>query len=150
MNILNGIQFKQFKYFYSINNMSTNILDLKQGSVYLIRYNFDKYRHFEGTFSEHLTIYGELNPKFINCVCYIRKVEHIDHYSDSDYYLSHHQNDQNSINVFSSVTRASFYNAEKVKTFDKLKNLQKSIESRERRSVNIILRQLIGDPNFEW
>ena len=129
--------------------MSTNILDLKQGSVYLIRYNFDKYRHFEGTFSEHLTIYGELNPKFINCVCYIREVEHIDHYSDSDYYISHYQNDQEPINVFSSVARASFYDAVKVKTFDKVKNLQKAIQSRERRSVNMILKRLVNE-DFEW
>lgn len=49
MNILNSrlailIKIKQFKYFlfYYMSHMSTNILDLKQGSVYLIRYVYDK------------------------------------------------------------------------------------------------------------
>jgi hypothetical protein len=131
--------------------MSVDVLDLKEGCVYLIRYNFDKYRHYEGTFSQNQTINGELNPKFINCICYIRQVEHIDYYSDSDYCLDKRDyNNPNSINVFSSVARANFYDAKKVKTFDKVKNLQKAIESREKRSVNMILRQLIGDPNFQW
>jgi hypothetical protein len=129
--------------------MSIGLLDLKEGNIYLIRYNFDKYRHFEGTFIEYLTINGELNPKFINCLCYIRQVQHIDHYSDSDYCISDYQNDRFPINVFSSATRASFYDAEKVKTFDKVKNLQKSIESRERRSVNMILKRLVNE-DFEW
>jgi len=131
--------------------MSIDLLDLKPGSIYLIRYIFNKYRHFEGTFIEHLTINGELNPKFINCVCYIRQVEHIDHYSDSHYCISipHYQNDHNSINVFSSTARARFYDAVKVKTFDKVKNLQKAIESRERRTVNMILKRLVNE-DFEW
>jgi hypothetical protein len=132
--------------------MSVDLLDLKEGCVYLIRYNFDKYRHYEGTFSQTRTINGELNPEFINCFCYIRQVEHIDHYSDSHYCLDKrdYYNNPNSINVFSSVARANFYDAKKVKTFDKVKNLEKSIQSRERRSANMILRQLIGDPNFQW
>lgn len=129
--------------------MSVDLLDLKHGSVYLIRYNFDKYRHYEGTFSEHLTIHGELNPKFINCVCYIRQVEHIDHYSDSDYCISHYPNDSAPIVIFSSTTRCRYYDAVKVKTFDKVKNLQKAIESKERRAVNIILKRLVNE-DFEW
>ena len=129
--------------------MSINMLDLKQGIVYLIRHEIDKYRHFEGTFSEYEIINDKLNPKFINCVCYIRThIQRVDHYSDSNYSRSH--SDSNPINIFCDPIRTRYYDAVKVRTFDKVKNLQKAIQSRETRSVNIILRQLIGDPNFEW
>jgi hypothetical protein len=130
--------------------MSTDLVDLKQGNVYLIRRIFDKYRHYEGTFIETRTINGKMSPEFINCVCYIRQVEHIDHYSESDYCRSHCQNDSNPNMVFCDPIRTRYYDAEKVKMFDKVKNLQKAIESRERRSVNMILRKFIGDPNFDW
>ena len=129
--------------------MSVDLLDLKQGSVYLFRYVYDKYRHYEGTFSEHLTINGQLSPEFINCLCYIRQVEHIDHYSDSDYCISHYQNDSNPNRIFCDPVRTRYYDAEKVKMFDKLKNLQKAIESRERRTVNMILKRLVNE-HFEW
>ena len=128
--------------------MSVDVQDLKEGGVYLIRYNFDKYRHYEGTFSQTRTINGELKPEFINCHCYIRQVEHIDHYSDSHYCIDIRDH-PNSINVFSSVARANFYDAKKVKTFDKVKNLQKAIQSRERRTVNMILKRLVNE-DFEW
>ena len=131
--------------------MTTNILDLKQGSVYLIRHDCDKYRHFEGTFSEYEPISNdEIAPKFINCICYIRIHVERDHYSDSNYCRSNNINDSYPINVFCDPIRTRYYDAEKVKTFDKVKNLQKAIQSRERRSLNMILRQFIGDPNFEW
>lgn len=125
--------------------MSNNILDLKQGSVYLIRHDLEKYRHFEGTFTEYEIIRnGKMAPKFINCVCYIRiHVEH-DHYSDSNYCRSNNRNDSKPIIVFCDDVNTRYYHAEKVK------NLQKAIESRERRSLNMILRKIIGDPNFEW
>jgi hypothetical protein len=129
--------------------MSTNILDLKQGSVYLIRHDLNKYRHFEGTFIESRTINGKLSPEFTNCVCYIRQVEHIDHYSDSDYCRSQYQSDQNPNHVFCDPIRTRYYDAVKVKTFDKVKNLQKATESRERRSVNMILKRLVNE-EFEW
>jgi hypothetical protein len=129
--------------------MSTNILDLKQGNVYLIRHDFDKYRHYEGTFIETRTINGKLSPEFTNCVCYIRQVEHINNYSDSDYRISHYQNDSNPINIFCDPIRTRYYDAVKVKTFDKVKNLQKAIQSRERRSANMILKRLVNE-DFEW
>jgi hypothetical protein len=124
-------------------------VDLKQGNVYLIRRDFDKYRHYEGTFIETRTINGKLSPEFINCVCYIRQVEHIDHYSDSHYCISHYQNDLNPNRIFCDPIRTRYYDAEKVKMFDKLKNLQKAIQSRERRSANMILKRLVNE-DFEW
>lgn len=132
--------------------MSTHLIDLKQGSVYLIRHDFEKYRHVEGTFSEYETISnGKMAPKFINCLCYIRiHVEHVNHYSDSNYCRSNNINDLNPMITFCDDIRTRYYDSEKVRMFDKVKNLQKAIQSRERRSVNMILRQLIGDPNFQW
>lgn len=129
--------------------MSTNILDLKQGSVYLIRHDLDKYRHYEGTFIETRTMYGKLSPEFINCVCYIRQVENIDHYSDSNYCISQYQNDSDPHRIFCDPIRTRYYDAEKVKMFDKVKNLQKAIQSRERRSTNMILKRLVNE-DFEW
>ena len=133
-----------------MSNMSVNILDLKQGSVYLIRYVYDKGRHYEGTFSEHQIINGKLDTKFINLVCYLRTAFEGDHYSDSNYCRSPHRHHSDPIVTFSNTIHCRYYDAVKVKTFDKVKNLQKAIQSREIRSVNMILRQLIGDPNFEW
>ena len=130
--------------------MSVDLLDLKEGSVYLIRYVYDKYRHYEGTFSEYRIINGNLDTKFINLVCYLRtNVDHFDHYSDSNYCISHYPNDSAPIVIFSSTARARFYDAEKVKMFDKVKNLQKAIESRETRTVNMILKRLVNE-DFEW
>ena len=123
---------------------------MKQGSVYLIRHDRDKYRHYEGTFSEIRTINGKLSPEFINCVCYIRiHVENIDHYSDSNYCRSHYRNDLNPNRIFCDRIRTRYYDAVKVKTFDKVKNLQNAIQSRERRSVNMILKSLVNE-DFEW
>ena len=130
--------------------MSIDVVDLKQGNVYLIRYIFDKYRHYEGTFSEHRIINGKLDTKFINLVCYLRtNVEHFDHYSDSNYCISHYPNDSAPIVIFSNTIKCRYYDAVKVKTFDKVKNLQKAIQSRERRSVNMILKRLVNE-HFEW
>jgi hypothetical protein len=51
--------------------------------------------------------------------------------------------------VFCDPIRTRYYDAEKVKMFDKVRNLQKAIESRERRTVNMILKRLVNE-EFEW
>lgn len=91
-----------------------------------------------------------MDTKFINLVCYLRTHLEDDHYSDSNYRRSYYRHHVAPIVTFSNTIHCRYYDAEKVKTFDKVKNLQKAIQSRERRSTNMILRQLIGDPNFEW
>jgi hypothetical protein len=123
-------------------------MDLKEGTVYLIRNDTEKYRHFEGTFNEYNIIpipsseASIVAPKFLNCFLYHRNhLEKVDTYSDSNYSKS---SEFNPINIFCDPIGTRYYDAEKVK------NGQKAIQQRERRTINMILRRLIGDDCFEW
>ena len=125
-------------------------MDLKEGTVYLIRNIYDnKYRHFEGTFSEYISLPyrggRQLAPKFINCNCYNRiHFGKVDKYSDSSYSRGNERRYLNSNSVFADPIHTRYYDAEKVK------NAQHAKQNRERRTVNMIIRQLIGDETFEW
>lgn len=124
-------------------------MDLKEGTVYLIRNDNNKYRHFEGTFHEYYIIPSPsrgvsiLAPKFLNCSLYhSNHPEKVYNYSDSDYTKSSEFNPMG--NVFCDPINTKYYDAEKVK------NGQKAIQKKERRTINMILRKLIGDEYFEW
>lgn len=128
-------------------------MELKEGTIYLIRNDREKYRHFEGIFKEYVSLpYGgvpymgeKLAPKFINCYCYRRNdVETVDQYSDSNYYRSSNIYELNLTSVFADPIHTRYYDAEKVK------NAHHAKQNRERRTVNMIIRRFIGDPNFEW
>ena len=124
-------------------------MELKEGTVYLIRHNEEKFQHFEGIFKDYISVpYGEgrhLAPRFINCYCYNRTHdEKVDNYSDSSYSIGSGRNDLNMTYVFCDIINTRYYDSKKVK------NVQKAIQQRERRTVNMILRRLIGDEHFEW
>ena len=122
-------------------------MDLKEGTIYLIRHNEEKFQHFEGTFKEYAYsnrgYSNVLYPTFKNIIKYRYKIStNIEHYDDSNYY--EHTDFPPHREEFLDFKNTTFYDAEKVK------NGQKAIQNRERRSVNMIIRQIIGDPNFEW
>ena len=118
-------------------------MELKEGTVYLIRHNDNKYRHFEGTFKRYTILNNTVYPAFKNFIKYRCKVStNIKHYDDSNYY--EHTDDFPYIEVLIDFKNTTFYDSKKVK------NGQKAIQNRERRTVNMILRRLIGDEHFEW
>jgi hypothetical protein len=115
--------------------------ELKQGTLYLIRHKEEKWEHFEGTFKEyiytHLGYNNVLYPKFDNVIRYYM----IDPTNKHDYYIP---DKPPHMAIFLDFKNITFYDAEKVK------NGKKAIQNRERRTVNMILRRLIGDEHFEW
>jgi hypothetical protein len=122
--------------------------ELKKGTVYLIRHKEEKWHHFEGTFKEYtytnLGYNNVLYPTFKNVIRYytinpITKKEH-----DGDYNYYKPTDNHPHMDVFLDFRNITFYDAEKVK------NGKKAIQKRERRTVNMILRRLIGDECFEW
>ena len=122
-------------------------MELKKGTVYLIRHNEEKFQHFEGTFKEYAYSNRGYNnvlyPTFKNIIKYRYKIStNIKHYDDSNYY--EHTDTPPHREEFLDFKNTTFYDAEKVK------NGQKAIQNRERRTVNMILRRLIGDEHFEW
>lgn len=124
-------------------------MELKQGTLYLIRHDSDKHRHFEGIFKEYVSVPFHkttvLAPTFINCYGYYRNTsEKVYNYSDSNYYRSSDRNELNTTNTFCDPINTRYYDSKKVK------NSQNAKQNRERRTVNMILRRFIGDPNFEW
>ena len=118
------------------------MLELKQGTVYLIRHNEEKWEHFEGTFKEytftHLGYNNVLYPKFNNVIRYY-KINPTN--KDDNYYIP---DIPPHMDIFLDFKNITFYDAEKVK------NGKKAIQNRERRTINMILRRLIGDEHFEW
>ena len=124
------------------------IMDLKQGTLYLIRHNEEKFQHFEGTFKGYTyTNAGYKNvlyPAFKNLIKYRYTIftKNKEHYDDSNYY--EHTDNPPHIEIILDFKNTTFYHAEKVK------NGKKAIQNRERRTVNMILRQILNDPYFEW
>ena len=119
-------------------------MELKEGTLYLIRHNEEKWQHFEGTFKEYayLGYNNVLYPTFNNVIQYRYAIHtNIEHYDDSNYY---EHTDTPPHREFLDFKNITFYDAEKVKSG------KKAIQQRERRTVNMILRRLIGDEHFEW
>ena len=121
-------------------------MELKEGTLYLIRHNEENFQHFEATFKEYAYSNRGYNnvlyPTFKNIIKYRYKIyTKTQHYDDTNYYEHTDFPTHEEILDFKNIT---FYDAEKVKSG------KKAIQNRERRTVNMILRRLIGDEHFEW
>lgn len=101
--------------------------ELKEGTQYLIRYKdeTDNTKIYHGTFEG----YGQIGENKVSCV-FINIMDETCERMESV--------------IFYNFKNYNFYD------FKKIINAPKSIERMERRALHIILRQIIGDPNFEW
>lgn len=100
-------------------------MDLKEGTMYLIRYRFDKTRIFIGNFKRFpKNIWNIPSAEFINVTAYytitISPKLTFCHYTDYDYYDVH-----------------------------KLNNAKKAKYDMEKRALDIILKRLVNE-HFEW
>ena len=121
-------------------------MELKEGTVYIIRSKFNKSpkfnkSHFEGTFirRQTRTDSNELFYRFENVICYTtRKPVYLYHYIDA-YCMG--DCESNLTGLFD--TNNNFYDAEKVKS------AKKAFQSMEKRSLDMVLKRLVNE-NFEW
>jgi hypothetical protein len=101
-------------------------MDLKEGTLYLIRYKLDKKRIFTGTFKfcTKDKWSNKMNADFTNVMNNSSKetIDEVSIYNYTDYH---------------------YYDAEKVKS------AKQAIENMEKRALNQILKRLVNE-HFEW
>ena len=101
-------------------------MDLKEGTIYAIRYKFDKNRIFVGTFNHCIKDKrsNKINAKFENVTShYSRRV----------------------------LTELSFYNYTDYNYYDvhKINNAKYARQNMESRALNMVLKRLVNE-YFEW
>jgi hypothetical protein len=99
-------------------------MDLKEGTLYIIRFKHDKKRIFVGTFKCFVNTHNKMNANFTNVAT---------HYSN---YIS---------------DELSFYNYTDYNYYDvyKLNNAKKARHDMEKRALDMVLKRTVNE-HFEW
>lgn len=100
-------------------------MDLKEGTLYIIRFKYDKKRIFVGTFKCFIKdTRNKINANFTNV---------------SAHYTTHISNE------------LSFYNYTDYNYYDvsKLNNAQKARHDMEKRAIDMVLKRVVNE-EFEW